>query len=225
MGGMSGREGPAFSFEEENCLTSRTALEVLVDQGIATEGGLAAGIAALPDCRFEVHDNVGPSKATAVFDVAHNPAALARLFQTTTRRFPNVPLRVVLGLSSKKDAAKCVAELQKCSLHSLHLVTDDHNQKAAGVETLEDAARAAGLEVKSDGSCSVELALASYLLSVFQVEELVEGGDVEATVRTAVDIAGRKGEVVVVCGSFMIMHEAKSGMCIPTLERDPIHLR
>jgi len=200
-----GLEGDqAFSFEEENCQTSRTALAVLMDQGIVSEAGLAAGVAALPPCRFEVHEYLDDWKATVVLDVAHNPAALARLFALTTRRFPSVPLRVVLGLSGKKDASECLEVIRSCSaVECLHLVVQKNNPKAADAHSLSAASTDIGL----------------------RPAELVDDGAIEETVRLALEKAGRRGEVVVVCGSFMIMHDAKRTMGIQTVQQDPILLR
>ena len=55
-------------------------------------------------------------------------------------------------------------------------------------------------------------------------EETIQGGDVEATVAHAVQLAGRRGEVVVVCGSFMIMTGARKIVDPRSLILDPIHL-
>ena len=88
-------------------------------------------------------------------------------------------------------------------VEAVHVMGDAANQKAADCGVLREAAQGVGL----------------------RVAELVEGGGVEATVRPAIEEAGRNGEVVVVCGSFMVMHDAKQGMGLTTFPRDPILLR
>lgn len=203
-GNLQLNEGDMFSFEEENCQTARTTMEVLMDCGVVTGAGLVAGLAALPACRFEVIETTPRRRATVVLDVAHNPAGLTRLFDMTNRRFPDVPLRVVFGLSSKKEIHACFQVLSRLQAdNALHIVTDSSNCKSADAEALMNVARQTGLEP----------------------EEILYDGAVEPTLNHALETAGRRGEVVVVCGSFMIMHSARRVLGITNLPEDPVMLR
>lgn len=129
-----------------------------------------------------------------MLDVGHNPPALTRLFERAHRTFPNTntKFRLVLGLSYDKDLPTCLATvLSHVPPQRLYFVKALH-PRAATPQQLQDAAQALGVQVP-DANCHHE-----------SVKEGVE---------KALEAAkGEKDEVVLVCGTFFIMGEARQAL-------------
>lgn len=125
--------------------------------------------------------------------MGHNPPALARLFERISRTFPSsTKLRVVLGLSFDKDVRACLSTvLTHIPPDRLHFVQAPH-PRAATVSQLQDMAR---VEV---GRCVPE--------------ENCQGDSVREGVARALRKAEEGGEVVLVCGTFFIMGEARQAL-------------
>ncbi len=140
------------------------------------------GLTILPPCRFELHDGSPP----ILFDVAHNPDGLEHLFQATRQKFPQYSLRVVCGLSSNKDIAHCLKIISRHAKR-LHLVASC-SSRAASLDLLTRTLDQMGLPYEP--VCS----------TIFD------------TMSSAVKKAQASQEMVVVCGSFFIMAEAREAI-------------
>jgi len=101
------------SVDQENQAIAREALRVL--------GFPACGISVKPPCRMEwIRQDI-------VLDVAHNPEALKRLFQTLRKNYPECPLDVTLGLSTHKDIEGCLSIIKDYA-ETLYLLDHPHER-------------------------------------------------------------------------------------------------
>ena len=172
-------------------------------------------------------------------------------------RFPSFPLRVVLGLSGKKqlqarpltltltlmlprvphpspDLEECLSVLKQAEqVGAVHMVGCSSNPKAkpsnrpqpgSGVTQTPRIQPCPLLNSICQAAPPLTLHEMASGMGI-QVADMTQGGEIQATVRAALDAARGRGEVVVVCGSFMVMHDAKQGMGLSTLPRDPLLLR
>jgi len=143
---------------------------------------------------------------TVVLDVGHNPPAIAELAKMLTRRFPNRPVRLVLGMSREKDLGESLKlALASPSLVHVHLVAAPHPRAAPVAELLEAAqvAVSTGTTAAPGRSDSTE--------EFFSVHDSVLGS-VTSGLRAAVTAAAGSDEIVVVCGSVFIMAEAREAL-------------
>jgi dihydrofolate synthase/folylpolyglutamate synthase len=115
----------------------------------------------------------------AILDVAHNPDGFQRLFEGLRIHFPNRSLRLVLGLSEDKDVEGCLKLVADHAAH-VHLVQAESKRTA----TTELLART----------------LQRLNFTAFSQEVSVAEG---------IKKAAPEKELLVVCGSFYIMQEAK----------------
>jgi dihydrofolate synthase/folylpolyglutamate synthase len=121
-----------------------------------------------------------------IFDVAHNPDAIFHLLQALHNFFPKKPLRFVVGFSKDKEYNLCLDLIADVATH-IHLVQTD-SSRAAKVKELE--------AVLKDEDPSLFTPHAS-------IGEGVKAAHFEATA---------KNEILVICGSFYIMAEAKQAL-------------
>ncbi len=178
--------------EEEARAIAEEAIDLL-----RTEGGyftlewidVEEALRAQPPCRFEEVEGV-------ILDVAHNPAALEKLFQKVKREFPDKPIRAVVGLCKDKDIEGCLRILSD-ACHSVHFVQASHKR-----------------------ACSSE-ELYAQLPSDLHPDE--KGGSLEETFTNAQWKAQAAGEQLVVCGSFLIMAPIRRLLGIEE-PRDPVEL-
>lgn len=140
---------------------------------------------AMPLCRLEYL-----SKKNVVLDVAHNPDGLYKLFSAIKSRFPNRFVRCIVGLSKNKDIEGCLKIINTNAQH-IHLVTAT-NGRGAPYEILKDLLVALGRDP-----------------STFSVDSSVQKG-----VYHALSQAESKEELILICGSFFIMHEARMALGI-----------
>src|SRR5205085_7950368 len=89
------------SYEEENQLVAKKALEVLENDFNLNQESIESGIQAVPPCRFQLIKGV-------IFDVAHNVNGVQRLFARL-----NQPVCVLCGFSQDKDVESCLREIMK----------------------------------------------------------------------------------------------------------------
>lgn len=116
----------------------------------------------------------------AILDVAHNPQGFERLFEALTIHYPGQPIRLVVGFSRDKEIVPSLAVAVARAVH-IHLVLTDSSRSATPKELAEI------LEHLSYSHYSTHKSI-SHALSV----------------------ALEKDEIVVVCGTFFVMAEARS---------------
>jgi dihydrofolate synthase/folylpolyglutamate synthase len=238
--------GEGLDFEAENRAVAERCLRLLASrlpEWRIAEGAIAAGLEARPPCRFEELDVVRPAAgaplqaqpagpvavgssggARVVLDVAHNVTALDALLRkvraTYPRQWQSGAVSVVLGLSADKQLAECVAQVASAlPADRLHLV-QAHSARAATVGQLlqhvpASARRLVRVYPGVPGErTGVPLPLSSVGSAVeFAVDEtvrLARGGGASPS----------PTPVVVVCGSFFIMREAREALGVDEV-RDP----
>ena len=118
-----------------------------------------------------------------IFDVAHNPEAMFCLLQALHYFFPKRPLRFVVGFLKDKDYESCLELIASVAVH-IHLTQG--NSRLASVEELS-------------------FALKDAPSSLYTCHLSVEEGT-----KTAFNLGYQKKDLIVICGSFCIMQEAKS---------------
>lgn len=119
-----------------------------------------------------------------IFDVAHNPEAIFSLLQALHNFFPERKFRFVVGFSKDKEYENCLALIADIATH-IHLVQSD-SPRAAALGALKEAMSGEDPGLATPHSSIREGVATAYL---------------EALAR---------GEILVVCGSFYIMAEAKA---------------
>ncbi len=118
-----------------------------------------------------------------IFDVAHNPDAISSLIHALNTSFPAGKFRFLVGFSKDKDYASCLRRITKVATH-VHLVQAASSRAATPLEL-----QAVLNHSSTCHSCIAEAATAA-----------------SAEARA-------KEEMLVVCGSFYIMAEAKAILC------------
>lgn len=173
------------SFEEENRLIAKTALEYLALHFPLSSKSMQIGLLAKQPCRFEVIENQGLS---IILDVAHNPDGLCRLFQMVNNQFPGQSVRIIFGLSKNKDITGCLSLIKDHAI-DFHLVQANH---ARGAQVTDLFALLKELTGTSSHICT--------------------HSSIKAGVAIAKGEARKHGQVLVICGSFFIMGEARGAL-------------
>ena len=161
-------------YEQENTFVAKRALQVLSKQFPVSEEAIEEGIKQNLPCRFE-------RRGKGIYDVAHNPAAFARLKEALEWTYPHQTFHFVIGINRNKDIKQCLMEIEPLARH-IHFVSSDHCESATP-EKLGDI-------LKTFSACP------------FSVEETIEAG-----VKCA-KTATEEENIFVVCGSFYIMAQA-----------------
>jgi dihydrofolate synthase/folylpolyglutamate synthase len=115
----------------------------------------------------------------AIFDVAHNPAGCTRLLEALEIHFPGRRFSVLIGMSKDKDARKCLSILAKAA-DRIYLVPSPA-RKALTVDEM-------GQILQQEG-----------------FDHFAAGVSIKESVREALAAE----ELLLVCGSFYIMKEAR----------------
>mmetsp|Transcript_23090 Transcript_23090/g.49988 ORF Transcript_23090/g.49988 Transcript_23090/m.49988 type:complete len:526 (-) Transcript_23090:1108-2685(-) len=157
------------------------------------------GVKVRPSCRFEEIDintsitNNAPVKV--ILDVAHNPQAIEYLIAKLHTSYPSSQLRIVVGFSADKDIKSCSDILLENVSHPnrIHLV-ESPNPRAASINSILEANPK--LNECNYKDCSREISSVS-----LQVQE-------------ALNLAGINNELLVICGSFFIMADARKELGI-----------
>lgn len=184
-------------YDAENSRIAKAALTLLESTVLTekhiTQRTIEEGVKARPPCRFEeINIKTNNKSITAILDVAHNPQALEQLFSKIQRKYPESSTRIVVGMSGDKD-------IQKCSELILNFVSDP--SKVHLVESSNP--RAASISVILE--CNPALKESHY-------SKTADKGDSSVTVEVmkALGLANTNDELLVVCGTFFIMSEARS---------------
>lgn len=166
-------------FEEENRLIAHAALNELASSFSLSQSAIEKGLEAKQSCRFEVFP--GP----VILDVAHNPDGLQHLFQMLDHHYPNQSIRFLFGLSKNKDLMGCLKLIAEYGSF-FHLV-EARNGRGA-----------------STGDLSIYLQNLSVDTSRIFIHNSISKGVFQAK-----EEAFKNGEILVICGSFFIMSEAR----------------
>ncbi len=206
-------------YDAENAEIARVALEVLYKKNTlpiseqALRTAMPEGLKARPPCRFERVRVRTPSRVVEVIlDVGHNPDALTRLAGMLELHEPRSrPIRVVMGLSRDRSVADCARPMM-ARAHTLHL-GQSHSARAFSVEEMQAELAEAGLKTE----------LSETLANTCSIVTHSEG--LEAAVRAALAAAAAstRDELLVVCGSCYLMHEARRALGIEQIS-DPFDL-
>ncbi|MBI2743434.1 MAG: bifunctional folylpolyglutamate synthase/dihydrofolate synthase [Chlamydiales bacterium] len=121
-----------------------------------------------------------------IFDVAHNPDGFSRLFEAAQHFYPETKFYVLLGMSRDKEYERCL-ELASERAEKIFLV-QAKGERSARVEVLGEALRKRGFT------------------------RFVEGENVSSTAELAAEEAKDAGAILLICGSFFIMQEAREAL-------------
>jgi dihydrofolate synthase/folylpolyglutamate synthase len=225
--------------DDLNIDISRAALKLLQQHGPPVFGQLfpsnsrnsvatqiEAGLSSRPPCRYQLLSP--PGDVDVILDIAHNEDAIAALVGKLRTHYPYpTPLRVVLGMSADKDVGKCVGALAAGlfgksvnggsdlssaaaqarmgeAVSRVHCTAARHPRALAGQE-LQSVLRSVCCE---SGSGSV----ADQAPAVLSVSEALQQALTQCRAEVR-DIKAKRG-VVVVCGTFFIMSEARAALGI-----------
>jgi len=167
-------------FDEENSAIAQLTLEQLQQRFPKLRAeAIAEAVKVRPSCRFEQMGNI-------LFDVAHNPDALAHLVAAFDYHFPNRMFRVVFGLSKDKDIPGCLFEVKKRARH-INLV--------AAVSPRSAPPELLAKELTRQGFTN------------FTCYPSISEGMIDAA-----EMSILEEEILLVCGSFFIMAEAKKAL-------------
>lgn len=143
------------------------------------------GLKAKQPCRLERWGDL-----PVILDVAHNPDGLTELFRAIAVFYPNRRLRLLFGLSTSKDVDSCLQIISQQS-RSFHLVSAS-NGRGVSVDTLHEDLEKLG--ISSDN--------------------MTRHDDIITGTKIALQNAFQHGEILVICGTFFIMREARQALGI-----------
>lgn len=95
---------PTHDWIEENEAIASKALSVLFNYSIAVDPK------DRPPCRFDIEEVNGMK---VIFDIAHNPDGLSKLFEKIGRTFPEKKISVLFGMSASKDIEAAIEIIEK----------------------------------------------------------------------------------------------------------------
>lgn len=199
----SSKNDEIVDYDLENARIAAAALKLLEkvrpDLGQISDRAIQLGTAQRPPCRFEelqckVTSEKGHMRTlTVILDVAHNPPAMEYMVRKLKLTYPDVKVRVVVGMSADKDLHQCGQSILKAvegDATRIHLVEAAH-ARAACIETILKATGLHGAHFDfQDRSITKQIELARELAT--KNEE----------------------DILVVCGSVFIMAEAREALGI-----------
>lgn len=141
----------------ENAATAAAALWAADRAGVAVgEDAVRAGFAGVHwPGRFE---RLNVEGVRVVLDGAHTPASAAAIADAMADAYPGERAVVVLGISADKDADAIVAALAPAA--DRVIATAANTPRAAAIDLVAAAARAAGLPVESAPTVAAAMAMA-----------------------------------------------------------------
>lgn len=134
-----------------------------------------------PACRMEIYSDKGPP--AVIFDVAHNPEGLSKLFLAVAQLYPHKQMRVLCAMSDDKDISTCMTILAKHA-SAIHFTKAD-----------------------SPRACAPEYLLQTLQQSTPQSIPVEVNSDVESSMAHALQLATMNNEILIVCGTFFIMSQ------------------
>lgn len=183
MGGPLCKIAPSnFSFyDEENKMIAEATLDLLSEEFSLRESAIDRGLALRPPCRFERFKTKDGKEV--LLDVAHNPAGLEKLFIALKTFYPQRSYRLVVGMSGDKNLKQCCAFLGS-ERRPVHFVQGESDRAADAKELARLFAQETGRQASFDTT-------------------------VEEGLARAANAHLHASELLVVCGSFYIMAQAR----------------
>jgi len=189
-------------YDAENSRIARAALTILATKNHCTHLStqqINEGVKIRPTCRFEemvINTSVSNnSPVKVILDVAHNPQAIQYLIAKLRTNYSS-QLRFVVGFSADKDIKSCSEILWDSVSHPnrIHLV-ESPNPRAASISSILE-----GNEKLS--RCNYEKSSRGKTSSI------------SLQVKGALKLAATNDELLVICGSFFIMADARKELGI-----------
>ncbi len=189
-------------YDMQNAIIAKAALKILHNKNNCpnikfpfSPDVIEEGISHRPPCRFEeirVDLNESNDPVHVILDVAHNPPAMEHLVKKLNATYSDREKRIVVGFSADKDLAKCSDSLLRIveDPSRLHLVEAAHPRAAKIEEIIE-----ANPQMNHTN---------------FDIEDR----SITAQVKSALSIASKHNEIVVICGSVFLMAEAREAIGI-----------
>jgi dihydrofolate synthase/folylpolyglutamate synthase len=177
--------GSYSSYDDENSAVARRALELLNVPLKAIE----EGVKAVPPCRFETL-YCPEIDLNVVLDVGHNPDGIERFFRRLAEVYQGKSYRAVVGISKGKEISGIFDIILRYCPH-VHLVCAA-NERALPADELLNSLSLLGFD-----TCGC--------VSHSSVKEGIASAKIEAA---------KADEVLVVCGSFFIMADARKELGI-----------
>lgn len=151
-----------------------------------SEHSIIKGLKKLPPCRLEIVKE----NPWVILDVGHNPDGLEHLFQAIDQKFPGVKRRVIFGLSKNKDIEGCLLVIKQRADY-FHLVAAPNGR---------------GLDVNTLYQKMQEIH--------FDLDKVFLQGTISQTIDAALEAATVQKELLIICGTFFIMSEARASLGI-----------
>jgi len=170
---------------------SFSALETRTGKTVTPEA-VKTGTARRPPCRFEprVAVTAGGETVDVVLDVAHNPDAMTSLFKKLAVAHPGRRVKIVVGMSADKDIGKAAETiLERVDPGDVYLCEAQHPRAASLEQILAAAPAFSGANFPAAAGPGIDT--------------------VHDQTKKCVEVAGRDGSLVVVCGSVFIMSSAR----------------
>ncbi|OJU81236.1 MAG: hypothetical protein BGO10_03270 [Chlamydia sp. 32-24] len=161
-----------------------------------TREAISHGLMAMPLCRLQkISSNLYPL-ATFILDVGHNPDGIKALFDALKNKYPDQSYHLIVGLSKNKDIDQILELIAKENIN-VYFVEAKNGRGASRLE----------LKTK-----------------FFQKHGKIgyEYSSIDEAIKQAYSFAKEK-ELIVICGTFFIMSEAKNALGI-ICEEDYIDL-
>mmetsp|Transcript_27809 Transcript_27809/g.34811 ORF Transcript_27809/g.34811 Transcript_27809/m.34811 type:complete len:468 (-) Transcript_27809:135-1538(-) len=184
-------------YDLENSHTAHCALQILGDLKCTkpiSQDGIIAASNTRPPCRFEFLDIQYQNRSIPVIlDVAHNPDAISRLFYKLRESHPNKKYRVIVGMSSDKDAATCLQTIfDNTTEDRIHFVQAAH-PRSTPVSALLDSSSQIGHHVPLQ-------------------HQIIEQDNVKEVVWQTLPMVKNEEELLVICGSVFLMADAREAL-------------
>lgn len=171
-------------YEQENQNIARAALNHSAKTFQLPPHAIEEGLKRCQPCRFEIIGGLNP----IILDVAHNPNGLLNLFQMLDHYYPEKKVRILFGLSKSKDIHGCLKAIASRRTF-FHIVESSNGRGAPALELMDRL---------------IEMGIAPSHLSTH--------ASVHAGVYDAKERASINGEILLICGTFFIMGDARRAL-------------
>jgi len=168
-------------FDIQNQEIAKKALTVLAKNYPLKKEAISKGLKIRTKARFEILKNLGPK--ALLYDVAHNVDAFLELKKALNLFYPNEKVRVILGFSKFKDIEGCVKIIMNFA-NFIHVISANNKRAVCQKE--------------------IEKVLIKFNFLKYQIIN-----DTKKTFVLAKTLAQKNNELLLICGSFYVVNEAK----------------